>query len=256
LIVSTLIDARTFLIPAPITNFMTGVALVGWLVQGLLVPRPMVEGFWPIPTVGWPVVGLSIGALLGLMLAGWCLHRGIIARSFLDYEDYVEEGETLGEYPHARREMGKELLFLLPILLGGLIGGMLTLWIGPEMGVPRWLMAISASVFGALVGGGLVWGVRILGTLAFGREAMGMGDVHLLVAVGAALGWIDPIKAFFIAPFTALAWVFLSRIVTVFSRKAGRELPYGPHLAFATMLVIFLRPVVDMVQHELFHPLP
>ena len=256
LIVSTIIDARTFLIPAPITNFMTGIALLGWLIQGLLVPRPMVEGFWPIPTLSWPLVGLSVGAVLGLMLAGWCLRQRIIPRSFLDYEDYVEEGETLGEYPHARREMGKELLFLLPVLLGGILGALLVVWIGPETGVPRWLMAISASIFGALVGGGLVWGVRILGTLAFGREAMGMGDVHLLVAVGAALGWVDPIKAFFIAPFTALAWVFLSRILTVFSRKAGRELPYGPHLAFATVLVIFLRPAVDMVQHELFHPLP
>ena len=39
---------------------------------------------------------------------------------------------------------------------------------------------------------------------------MGAGDVHLMGAVGAAFGWIDPIIAFFLAPFFGLAWVLVS----------------------------------------------
>ena len=256
LFVATLIDARTFLIPAPITNAMTTIALVGWFIQGLLPVRPSVEELWPIPMIGGQAVGVAIGAAVGLGISMLLLSRGVIPRSFLDYEDYVDEGETLGDYPHARREMWKEILFLLPALVGGVAGWLAISMFDPDPTIPRWLAAMSASLLGAMVGGGLIWVVRILGTLGFGREAMGMGDVHLLAAVGAALGWVDPIRAFFIAPFTALAWVFISRIVSMFSRKSSRELPYGPHLAMATCVVIFLRPVVENIQSLLLNPVP
>ena len=166
----------------------------------------------------------------------------------------MPEGETLGEYPFARREMWKELLFLAPIILGAIAGWLVVCWAGCAGDVPRWLGAVAAALFGWLIGGGLIWGVRVLGTLAFGREAMGMGDVHLLAAVGAALGWIDPIRAFFIAPFMALAWVAFSRLVSLFGREEGRELPYGPHLAMATVVVIYFRPAVESLQNALLLP--
>ncbi|MEC7351712.1 MAG: prepilin peptidase, partial [Planctomycetota bacterium] len=84
----------------------------------------------------------------------------------------------------------------------------------------------------------------ILGTLAFGREAMGMGDVHLMAAMGAAFGWIDPVVAFFIAPFLGLAWVLAGLTGGRVLKGLGQELPYGPHLAVALFLVVFLKPVV------------
>jgi leader peptidase (prepilin peptidase)/N-methyltransferase len=169
--------------------------------------------------------------------------------SFADYEDYVEEGETLGEYPHARREMGRELLFLAPCIAGIVIGWW---WGGSIEGVPpRWLQAMGASMWGYLVGGGIVWAVRILGTVGFGREAMGLGDVHLLEAVGAVLGWFVPVVAFFIAPFLGLAWAAWS---ILWGRMGGtrRELPYGPHLAVAVVAVFLCRPLVMAGWHILF----
>jgi leader peptidase (prepilin peptidase)/N-methyltransferase len=254
LLVATIIDARTFLIPAPITTAMTVIALVAWLVQGLLPQPPLAEGLWPIPTVGWGLIGATLGGWLGVGVAWVGLNFGPIPRSFADYEEFVPEGETLAEYPFARREMWKELLFLLPICIG-LVGGGMILGAGRiDADVPRWLMAISAGLFGWLVGGGIVWGVRWLGTLAFGKEAMGMGDVHLLAAVGACLGWVDPIRIFFLAPFTALAWIALSRLAAMVRRTPGHELPYGPHLAAATVVIIFLRPAVEAFQHALFTP--
>jgi leader peptidase (prepilin peptidase)/N-methyltransferase len=87
-----------------------------------------------------------------------------------------------------------------------------------------------------------VWAVRILGTLAFGREAMGMGDVHLLAAVGAVIGWRDPIFIFFLAAFIGLAWVALCAILSAFRVRIQRELPYGPHLAAATLAIMLLHP--------------
>ena len=56
-----------------------------------------------------------------------------------------------------------------------------------------------------MVGGFVVWLTRILGTLAFGRVAMGLGDVHLMFGVGAIIGAGAATVAFFIAPFFGIA---------------------------------------------------
>lgn len=144
-------------------------------------------------------------------------------------------------YPHSRREMQHELMFLFPCIVG-LAGG----WYMGRMfsadAPPVIVQALAASFAGYLVGGGLVWGIRILGTLAFGKEAMGLGDVHLLAAVGAVLGWFDPILIFFIAPFSGLSWHIMSKGIGSLFKGAGRELPYGPHLAVAALVVILCRP--------------
>ena len=46
----------------------------------------------------------------------------------------------------------------------------------------------SGRSIGALIGAFVVWITRILGTLGFGRVAMGLGDVHLMFGVGAIIG--------------------------------------------------------------------
>ena len=76
-----------------------------------------------------------------------------------------------------------------------------------------WFSALLGSMLGLLVGGFVVWLTRILGSLAFGREAMGMGDVHLMVAVGAVLGAGPATIAFFLAPFFGMLLVLYMVII-------------------------------------------
>ena len=97
------------------------------------------------------------------------------------------------------------------------------------------LNALLAAVFGYLIGGLWIWAFRIGGTLVFGREAMGLGDVHILAAVGAVCGWIVPSMAFFLAALLALAWA-----ITVFTLRKQRELPYGPWLAAGALVTVVL----------------
>jgi leader peptidase (prepilin peptidase)/N-methyltransferase len=80
---------------------------------------------------------------------------------------------------------------------------------------------------------------RILGTLLFGRVAMGMGDVDLMMAVGAVLGGGSATAAFFLAPFFGI----LFSLYLWFLRKK-REIPYGPYLSLATAFVmLFYCPI-------------
>ncbi len=118
-------------------------------------------------------------------------------------------------------------------------------------GPALWLLALGASAMGALIGGGVVWGVRILGSLAFGKEAMGLGDVHLMAGVGAVLGWIDPVIAFFIAPFFGIAWALLGPLLGKLV-KLPTVLPYGPHLALATVLVVYAKPLIESLLGLIF----
>lgn len=239
----TVIDARTFTIPIQVPMFVTILAFILWPVQGLLAsswPRSLA---WPIPGVSWWWLAVGVGGMIGVVTSRVLLAMGIFRWSFADYEQYIENDEPIAEYPHARREMGVELLYLLPIILGlvagGIAGGFL-----PEGGPDQFLQAIGATFIGYLSGCGIVWAVRILGTLSFGREAMGLGDVHLMGAVGAVLGWFDPLLVFFIAPFIGLAWVLVVGCLAAVAHTSRRELPYGPHLAVATVLLFFARPLV------------
>jgi leader peptidase (prepilin peptidase)/N-methyltransferase len=168
------------------------------------------------------------------------------------------------EYPHARREMVRELAFLAPAVLLGLIGWLaLSAWaqanlrpnpnsfLEPlEPGMPLWLQALGGVLQGYVFGGGLVWLFRIGGTLGFGREALGLGDVHLMAAVGACCGWIDASLAFVGAAFVGMAWVILG---TVSGGRLPRAIPYGPYLAVATLLVILSKPLIEQGLTMLLH---
>ncbi|MCC6678835.1 MAG: prepilin peptidase [Phycisphaerales bacterium] len=180
-------------------------------------------------------------------------------------ENVAQRPEELWiQYPHARREMFKEIIFLAPCLGLGMAGmllarhltGQQATWTpqGPvavaQAAAPLWLQVLGGVLLGYLAGGGIVWGTRILGSLAAGREAMGLGDVHLMAAVGACLGWIDAVLAFFGAAFVGLAWQLMGKI---FSGVFRRAMPYGPCLAVATLLVLLLKPLIEVGLSRLLH---
>lgn len=118
-----------------------------------------------------------------------------------------------------------------------------------RVAVPEWIVTLpylhglATSVVGMLVGGGIVWFVRQAGFLFLREEAMGDGDVYLMMMVGAFLGWQPVVLAFFLAPLCALVVVIL---LAPFVRN--RMIPYGPYLSFATLLVVlFWQPLFDRV---------
>ncbi|MEO0716960.1 MAG: hypothetical protein AAFY58_08220, partial [Planctomycetota bacterium] len=163
----------------------------------------------------------------------------------------------------ARREMFKELLFLAPAIVLGILGYSVGQAIGgpwaidPELGVlapaselPMWARALAGIALGFLAGGAAVWAMRILGTLAFGKEALGLGDAHLMAGVGAVLGWIDPVLAFFLAAFVGVA---SEAVRGIFAGGVKRMMPYGPYLAAATLIVMLAKPLVEIVLSKLGH---
>lgn len=227
--------------PGPVRESVREIVLRTFLLTGpaiALMALGMVIG----SRLDQPVLGIGIGIAVGLII-GWNLRKLVVGRR-------ASEEPIWLQYPHARREMVKEAVFLAPCVVLGIVGFALTHRIGPlgshASTAPLWVRALGGSVMGYLIGGGVVWIVRILGTVAFGKEAMGLGDVHLMAMVGAVMGWIDPFLAFFFAPFLGILWTVMSVVFgRLLHRRAGTALPFGPHLAMATLLVIYGKPAFE-----------
>jgi leader peptidase (prepilin peptidase)/N-methyltransferase len=73
----------------------------------------------------------------------------------------------------------------------------------------------------------------LIGQWVLRREAMGFGDVILMAMIGSFLGWQSVVMIFFLAPLCALCGV----VVSVVSLKQ-REIPYGPYISFAALIVV------------------
>ena len=250
LVAMTLVDAKTMLIPVEIPTAVTIVAFLGWTTQGFLPEARNLRDYLPIPAASWTTGFAAAGMLIGLGVSRWLVATGRLRTSFSDWYDHVKEGDDGSAYPHARREMLVEMAFLLPGFAGAGIACVLAAWLGYTSSDPvcQPMTLLGGSMLGWIVGGGLVWAIRILGSLAFGREAMGLGDVHLQAAVGAALGWKVALLAFFVAVFIALLWALASVVFRRFSKFFRKEIPFGPHLAAAAILFIVARgPVVSAI---------
>lgn len=158
----------------------------------------------------------------------------------------VSVAATRADGVDPRREVLREVLYLLPagvlalgayLVLTGIasVGAAWASLVDPGRAgaAGSHVAAFQGAVCGYVVGGLWIWSARILGTLAFGKEAMGLGDVHLLAAVGAVTGWVVPSVAFFVAPVFGLLWA-----IYLWAARNQRELPYGPWLAAASFVVM------------------
>jgi leader peptidase (prepilin peptidase) / N-methyltransferase len=111
-------------------------------------------------------------------------------------------------------------------------------------GGDNWQGLLTALV-GMAVGGGFVWAIRILCTVALQREAMGFGDVTLMAMFGAFLGWQASLIVFFLAP---LAGVVISILRLIFLRD--KEIFFGPFLCLAALsVVVFWDTVWSGTEH-------
>lgn len=107
--------------------------------------------------------------------------------------------------------------------------------VGLEGVNPR-VIALTASLLGTIVGGGLLWAVAAAYLRFRGVEGMGFGDVKMMAMVGAFLG--APL-----ALLTIMLGSLLGSIVgLVFIRLANKtrqyELPFGTFLSFAAIIAV------------------
>ncbi len=123
------------------------------------------------------------------------------------------------------------------ISLGGMPAGLLASALAPALhGADTAGEALLASAVGIAAGSGSLFLVAWLGRLAFKKDAMGLGDVKLLGAIGAFLGW--PGVVFTILVSSLLGSVFGLAMILAGGRAWQSRIPYGPYLAAAAVIWI------------------
>jgi leader peptidase (prepilin peptidase)/N-methyltransferase len=103
--------------------------------------------------------------------------------------------------------------------------------------LPVWLISLLGALFGGLIGGGFLWLVGAVWKKLRGVDAMGFGDVKMMFAVGALLGWRLTFLSIFLGAFSgAIIGVFL------LSRQKEKDfqtqIPFGIFLGIGSILAL------------------
>ncbi len=252
-IAASAIDLEYWVIPLSVCWFVTAAGLIGSAVGVYVIDPEVIQGDKLLPWSSAATAAMAVGSGIGLGVSWLLVVTGVLKRSY-------EPGQTAKSPDTApknapednnppyqaddpnfnhRAESFREILFLLPIVACTIATYRIASTLIP---VETWrsfpaqhpaVSGLLGSLFGYFAGCALVWSVRILGTLGFGKEAMGLGDVHLMGAAGAVIGPLPVVIAFFIAPFFGLAWVGCQ----IFFKKI-RQIPYGPFLSLGILVVM------------------
>ena len=245
LIAASAIDLELWVIPLSVCWFVTVAGLVACAAGGYVMDPDVIRDNSLLPVASATTGALAVGAAVGLCVAMVLLETGLIKRSYEsdakeDVPGPARESDSERKVNH-RIEACREIVFLLPIIICAAVAYCV---VQKNQRVENWwvdflqrpfVSGLLGSLWGYFVGCGVVWATRILGTIGFGKEAMGLGDVHLMGAAGAIIGPVLVVAAFFIAPFFGLAWAG----VQMFFRRT-REIPYGPFLSLGIFGAIIL----------------
>lgn len=100
---------------------------------------------------------------------------------------------------------------------------------------PAWLVSLFSGLIGALAGGGSLWLVGELWKRFRGIDAMGLGDVKMMLGVGALLGWRLSFLAIFLAAFLG-AIIGSTFILMRKDKDMQSQIPFGIFLGIGSII--------------------
>jgi leader peptidase (prepilin peptidase)/N-methyltransferase len=110
---------------------------------------------------------------------------------------------------------------------------------------PAWALSLGGALLGAAVGGGFLWLVGWLWERLRGVEAMGLGDVKMMLMVGAYLGWPLTLLTIFVGVLTGSV-AGVAAMMGKGERDMQMLLPFGIFLGVGALVsLLFGAPIID-----------
>ena len=152
----------------------------------------------------------------------WLFLAGLVLGTFVDFEHFI--------IPDS-------------VTIGGMVAGPILSALVPALharGV--WWQGLLSSFIGMALGFGLLYAVAWIGEKAFKKEAMGFGDVKLMGAIGAFLGWHAVLFTVFVS--SLLGSVVGLLLIAFGGVKMQSRIPFGPYLSAAALIWVFWGPAL------------
>lgn len=155
---------------------------------------------------------------------------GLVALIFIDAEHMILPNRIT--YPGLIFAIAVRLI--IPNLdgLGLLTADMLAGW-------PLWSVSLLGAMIGAAAGGGSLWLVGWLWKRLRGVDAMGLGDVKMMLMVGAYLGWPQTVLTIFLAVLTGSV-VGIGLMLKRGERDLQMLLPFGIFLGLGAIVSLLV----------------
>ncbi|MCC5622234.1 A24 family peptidase [Nostoc sp. CHAB 5715] len=151
-----------------------------------------------------------------------------------------------------------------PLTQSGLVVGIffqMVVGFLPEASSVALVNHLMMAIVGAVLGLWLFDAIALLGSIAFGKAAMGAGDAKLAAMMGAWLGWKYLLLASFIA---CVLGALIGSSVIMRRRKTasqetslprlGQKMPFGPFLALGSVITLFSGEAILSSYLRLFFP--
>lgn len=177
------------------------------------------------PAGSVPPLGMSALPTLAAVPVVWLFISGLIVATFVDFDHFI--------IPDS-------------ISIGGMVAGLVLSALVPEMqGQEFWWKGLLFSAAGLATGFLPLQSIRLIGTAVYRKKgrlaqdeyAMGFGDIKLIGAIGAFLGF----QAALFSIMAAALFGTLVALPLVISgqRKLLDRLPFGPYLSLGAVVWIF-----------------
>lgn len=198
---------------------LTGVLFLAVFLKFDLLPDGRVFGLDPI--TDWRLIPVF-----------WLVMWGLILGTFVDFEHLIIPDR---------------------VTYGGIAAGLILSFLLPSLhNMPSPWLSLLWSVVGAALGWTLLWLIAVLGRIAFRQEAMGFGDVKLMGAIGAFMGWKAILFTLMVS--SLLGSVAGLAMVVFGCRRLRSKIPYGPYIALAAVLWVLWGPTLWNVYLHLLMP--
>ncbi len=220
-------------------KFYHNVPILGWLMLGGKCSTCKEPIAWRYPAVElltalvfvltyWQI-GLNVMLPVALVFVST-----MIALLFIDAEHMILPNVIT--YPLFAAALVVRMVF--PIVFVGQTFSDIGFWpVNLLAGNPGWIVSLAGAMLGALVGGGSLWLVGAIWKALRGVDAMGLGDVKMMLGVGALLGWRLSVLTIFLGAFAgALVGVVL--VLKSKDRDLQTQLPFGIFLGVGSIVAL------------------
>ena len=179
--------------------------------------------------------------LTWVFLSDIALATALVALIFIDSEHMILPDVIT--FPIMLFALGMRII--LPLVVGsGAFDDLL--WLNSAGLLNTWPLlgkSLLCAVIGALAGGGTLWLLNQAWIMLRGYEGMGLGDVKMMLGVGAYLGWRMVLVTLFLSAITGSV-IGIALMLYRGERNLQFALPYGIFLGFASIICLLTGPTL------------